>query len=72
MKSQVKIYKNPLNNRIQNPKYIFIENENEALVRYQDFGTDWVVDKKSGVHKVVSSKRFPVTFDRIKNNTSIS
>ena len=59
---------NPRTGKICKPKHIFAENENEILLRFEDYGTDWVYSKSNLTHKAVSSLQFANVFDRITNN----
>lgn len=69
------IFINPRNNRLEKPKFIFIESKIETLVRYEDFGTNYVIDKNTGLHKIVKDNQFDKVFGRIvqqiKNSNQI-
>ena len=59
------IFVNPRNNKVTKPKFIFAESEKEILCRYENYGTDYVICKNTGNHKVVTSRQFADVFDRI-------
>ena len=59
---------NPRTNRLMRPKVVYVENAVEALIQYDNYGTDWVYNKHTGTHKLCRSSQFANAFDRISSN----